>query len=115
MLPASIVTLASLVAGFAMLSISAWEQIFWERPVRDDVRQALTAATEVVVRKKKAKLDGGGLHEEADIAGLSQTLEGMAKFATGLRELERSTRGYLIGLAFFGIAFLSSAVATVRV
>ncbi|MGW5722046.1 hypothetical protein ACWEVP_38145 [Amycolatopsis sp. NPDC003865] len=112
------VTLAGVAAALAMLVIGVKQDLTYGKPVRDAARAVLESGKTSVEANadliKQSSSDGSKtqtLEAQANaLDTLGSTFEGIAKFATALKDLDAATRAYLISVAFLVIAATTASI-----
>lgn len=96
-----VITWGSLGAAGVLFCLGVAE-MWWSRSTRLDAR---TTAKEAAARAKEmaAQTDAQGL-QGASVTELSNLWEGLSKLATALKDLDRSSRMFVLSLAFLAIA-----------
>ncbi|MEU0885680.1 hypothetical protein ABZ345_44460 [Lentzea sp. NPDC005914] len=104
------VALAGITACAILLVIAGVQLFKYERPVKEKVRLALDQQLD---RPSAVRDDGGAGQRQAGVgATIKHSFEGLAEFAKALKELETSTRLFLIAVAFLLVALAAAALAS---
>ncbi|UZJ30617.1 hypothetical protein [Streptomyces endophytica] len=115
-----IVTLASVASAGIMLGIGIWQENVYIKPVRAAATKAVEIGKEAVSRNadllaEAEKVEKSEAPEALEaqskaLDAMGGTLEGVAKFAESLKDLDAATRAYLISVVFLLVATLGVSV-----
>lgn len=96
-------------AAAAVFALGVIDVILSWRPRRDATRALANAASEA----KSISESEGGLQQHSNTQSLKSSWEALASLATALKDLDRSTRLFVISLALFAITGTTLGVETV--
>ena len=113
----AIVTIANIAAGSLLLALSIYYQFWIAAPTREQVAATLDNANALLEQMQPpagAEAGAGTPVEQSAVGDAAKsTLEGLATFAGSLKDLDPSTRGYLIALVFFALATVAASVGQI--
>lgn len=119
-----IVTIAGVIGAGIMLGVGLRQAKDFGSPVRATAIKVLEAGKEAVKENAElaAKTGTDGYNEQSAktleaqsdaVSALGSALEGMAKFAEALKDLDAATRHYLVSVVFLLVAVVAASVGQI--
>ncbi len=120
-----IVTGSALAGFLVMMVVGLVKDFVWGGPARESLQSVLKAGEKSVTKVSDdlagaakttgvPETDGETLQaQSASLDTMGSALEGLAKFAAALKEVDQGTRAYLIAVVFLVLAVISAAVGQI--